>query len=251
MTFDPAQLSPWLLLVAPLVTIVAYTVFGLSGFGSTIISVPILAHFLPVAYLVPLMAVLDMISAAIVGRSSREHMSTAELKRLVPFMFAGFVIGVTVLTGVPDQYLRLALGVFAAGVGVHGILNPTLHHRISALWSIPAGLVGGSLATIFGVGGPIYATYLSGRLGDKSEIRATLATLIWISAFSRAALYAIGGLLLHATIFAGGLLLAPFVWIGLRIGTRIHVGLTQAQMRRVVGALLVLTGSSLLVRALG
>jgi uncharacterized membrane protein YfcA len=165
-------------------------------------------------------------------------------------MFAGFVIGVTVLTGVPDKYLRLALGVFAAGVGVHGILNPTLHHRISALWSIPAGLVGGSLATIFGVGGPIYATYLSGRLGDKSEIRATLATLIWISAFSRAAIYAVGGLL-QATIFAGGLLLAPFVWIGLRIGTRIHVGLTQAQMRRAIGALLVLTGGSLLYHALG
>lgn len=250
MTFDPAQLSPWLILVAPLVIIVAYTVFGLSGFGSTIISVPILAHFLPVAYLVPLLALLDMFSAAIVGRSSREHLSTTELKRLVPFMFAGFVIGITVLTGVPDKYLRVALGVFAAGVGVHGILNPTLHRRISALWSIPAGLVGGSLATIFGVGGPIYATYLGGRLGDKSEIRATLATLIWISAFSRAAVYAVGGLL-QATIFAGGALLAPFVWIGLKIGTRIHVGLTQAQMRRAIGALLVLTGGSLLVHALG
>ena len=39
----------------------AYTVFGLSGFGSTVISVPILAHFLPVSYLVPLMALLDLV----------------------------------------------------------------------------------------------------------------------------------------------------------------------------------------------
>jgi uncharacterized membrane protein YfcA len=42
--------------------------------------------------------------------------------------------------------------------------------------------------------------------------------------------------------------LAPFVWAGLKLGSRIHVGLTQEQMRRLVGALLVFTGGSLLVR---
>jgi uncharacterized membrane protein YfcA len=46
---DLSQVSPWLFVVAPLVIIVAYTVFGLSGFGSTLVSVPLLAHFLPVS----------------------------------------------------------------------------------------------------------------------------------------------------------------------------------------------------------
>ena len=247
---DTAQLSPWLFVVAPFVIIVAYTVFGLSGFGSTVISVPILAHFLPVSYLVPLMALLDLASAIFIGTTGREHLSKEELKRLVPWMFVGFAIGATVLVGVPDRYLRVALGVFAATVGVHGILNPVLHRTISKLWSIPAGVAGGAIATMFGAGGPIYATYLSGRLKDKSQVRSTISTLISISAFSRAVVYAVTGLLLHLTILAGGLILAPFVWLGLRIGQRIHVGLTQEQMRRAVGALLVLTGLSLLVRAL-
>jgi uncharacterized protein len=102
---------------------------------------------------------------------------------------------------------------------------------------------------VFGAGGPIYATYLSGRLRDKSQIRATISTLISISAFSRAVVYAVSGLLLHMTILAGGVVLAPFVWLGLRIGQRIHVGLTQEQMRRAVGTLVLLTGLSLLARA--
>ena len=50
------ELSPWLLVVAPLIVIVGYTVFGLSGFGATAITVPVLAHFLPVIYLLPMMA---------------------------------------------------------------------------------------------------------------------------------------------------------------------------------------------------
>jgi uncharacterized membrane protein YfcA len=249
MTIDPAQLSPWLLLLAPVVTIVAYTVFGLSGFGSTVISVPILAHFLPVAYLVPLMALLDLLSSVLIGRANREHLARPELKRLVPFMFVGFVIGVTLLVGAPDRFVRLALGVFAVGVGIHGIVNPTMNRRISALWSIPAGIVGGAVATIFGAGGPIYATYLSGRLDDKAQMRSTLSTLISISAFSRAVVYAVGGLLLNVSILIGGLVLAPFVLIGLKLGNRIHMGLTQTQMRQAIGCVLVLTGGSLLVRA--
>jgi uncharacterized membrane protein YfcA len=249
MTVELAELSPWLLLVAPLVMTLAYTVFGLSGFGSTVIAVPILAHFLPVPYLVPLMAVLDMVCAAFIGRTNREQVAKAEIKRIIPFMFVGFLIGATVLVGVPDRYLRVALGVFAVAVGVHGIFNPTLHRTISAWWVVPAGVVGGAIATVFGAGGPIYATYFGGRLRDKGELRSTISTLISISAFSRAIVYAVTGLLLHLSMLVGGVLLAPFAWAGLKIGQRIHVGLTQQQMRRAVGVLLVFTGVSLLARA--
>ena len=244
---DVHDLSPWLLLAAPITIVIAYTIFGISGFGSTIIAVPVLAHFLPVTFLVPLMVLLDMSAALFIGTKGREHVSREEIKRLVPVMLVGFLIGVTVLVKVDPDLLRIALGVFAITVGVHGILNPVLTSTISKWWSIPAGLVGGSIATVFGAGGPIYATYLGGRLHDKNEVRSTVSALISISAFSRAVLYAIGGLLLHWTIFAGMALLAPFVWLGLRIGSRIHVGLTQVQMRRLVGVLLVLTGASLFI----
>ena len=243
-----ADLSPWLLVLAPVVIVAAYIVFGLSGFGSTVVAVPILAHFLPVSFLVPLMVLLDMTCAALMGTAGRAHVSKPELKRLIPFMFVGFVVGVTVLVGAPDKYLRAALGVFALGVGIHGILNPVLERTVSPLWSIPAGIAGGAVATIFGAGGPIYATYLSGRLRDKTELRSTISALISISAFSRAVVYAIGGLLLHKAIFIGMVVLSPFVWMGLRIGRRIHVGLTQVQMRRVIGAILVASGASLLLR---
>jgi uncharacterized membrane protein YfcA len=245
---DFANLSPWLLLAAPIVIFVAYTVFGLSGFGSTVIAVPILAHFLPIAYLVPLMAVLDVICATFIGTSSRQHVSKSELKHLFPFIFAGFAIGATLLVSVPEVYLRAALGVFALAVGINSIVNPVLHRTISQWWCIPAGITGGAIAAVFGAGGPIYVTYLSGRLRDKDQMRATISTLISISAFTRALMYAVTGLLLNTAILAGLAVLSPFVWLGLRTGHRIHIGLSQTQMRRVVGTLLALVGLSLLVR---
>jgi uncharacterized membrane protein YfcA len=225
-------------------------VFGLSGFGATAISVPILAHFLPVSYLVPLVALLDMVSSSLIGITHREQVSREELRRLLPWMFAGFVLGVTVLVGVPDRHLRMALGAFTVALGVHGILNPALARAISGLWAIPAGVAGGAVATVFGAGGPIYATYLSGRTRDKGVIRSTISTLIAISAFSRALVYAVSGLLLHAATLLGALVLAPFVWIGLKLGQRIHMGLTIEQLRRAIGLLLVLSGTTLVLRAI-
>ncbi len=49
-------------------------------------------------------------------------------------------------------------------------------------------------------------------------------------------------------IFVGGLALAPFVLVGLRLGNRIHLTLTQEQLRRMVGAIVLLTGASLVAR---
>lgn len=249
MAIDYGALSPWLLLVVPVAVIAAYVVLGLSGFGSTMITVPILAHFFPISFLVPLMVLLDLASTLFIGGQGRRHVSTAELKVIVPFMFVGLVIGITLLVGVPDRHLRAALGIFAVAVGVHGIFNPVLRNTISRLWGIPAGIFGGVVSTLFGAGGPVYATYLSGRLRDKEEMRSTMSTIISISAFSRAVVYAVGGLLLTKAIFLGLLVMAPFAWLGLKIGGRIHVGLTQTQMRRVVGTVLVFAGLGLLARA--
>ena len=245
---DYTQLSPWLLVVAPIVVVAAYTVFGLSGFGSTLISVPILAHFFPVSFLVPLMGVIDLVSSTIMGTRDREQVSRAELKWLLPFMFVGLAAGATILVGVPDKWLRAALGIFAAAVGFYGMVNPTLTRAIPRLWCVPTGIIGGAAGTIFGAGGPIYATYLSARIPDKTELRATISTLISVSSFTRTIAYGLAGLL-HLATLAGAVLLAPFVALGIWLGNRIHLGLTQAQMRRAVGAVLVLAGISLLVRA--
>jgi uncharacterized membrane protein YfcA len=246
---DLASLSPWLWVVAPAVIVAAYLVFGLSGFGSTIISIPILAHFVPIAYLVPCFALIDCASATFIGRTNREHIAKEEMKWLLPIMMVGFVAGATILVKVPDIYLRVALGIFAIAVGIHGIVNPVMTKRISRWWVVPTGVFGGAMSTTFGTGGPIYATYLVGRLSDKSRIRATMSTLIAISAIIRAITYVVSGLI-TLSLVVGALAAAPFALLGLRLGTRIHIGMSQEQMRRVVGALLILTGAGLLIRSL-
>ena len=245
-----AQLPVLFWVVAPLTILFAYTVFGMSGFGSTVIAVPILANWLPLTYLVPLMALGDLVAAVVVGGANRRHVSGPELKRVLPFMILGILLGVTLLVNVPQQPLKIGLGAFALAVGLHSILNPSPKGTISPWWCIPAGTVAGILAAVFGAGGPINVAYLAGRLRDKSEIRSTVSVIISVSATLRTTLYALAGLVLKSALLAGFAMAAPFAWAGIAIGSRIHLGLTNEQMRRAVGTVLMASGGVLLARLL-
>ena len=236
--------------VAPLTIVFAYTVFGMSGFGSTAIAIPILANWLPLTYLVPLMALGDLVAAVVVGGSNRRHVSGAELRRLLPFMILGIALGVTVLVNVPQPPLKIGLAGFTMAVGLYSILNPSPQGTISPWWCVPAGTVAGVLAAVFGAGGPGNVAYLAGRLRDKSEIRSTVSVIVSFSATLRTTLYALAGLVLKGGILAGFAMAAPFAWAGIAIGSRIHIGLSNEQMRRAVGVVLMSSGGVLLARIL-
>ena len=240
--------SPTLLIVAPLVILFAYFMFGIGGFGSAVIIVPLLAHWLPLAFLVPLVVVLDLVASAMVGKASRQAVSGEELKRLLPYFIIGIILGVTLLVALPRQPALIALGIFCLIVGTQNIFSPGFSGAISKLWAIPAGVVGGVLGALFGTGGPVYVIYLSKRLPDKTQIRATVSTIISISTVLRTISYAISGLLLSVKLLVSAAVLLPLMFIGIKVGSRVHLSLTDVQMRRAVGVLLLISGTSLLVR---
>jgi uncharacterized membrane protein YfcA len=66
----------------------------------------------------------------------------------------------------------------------------------------------------------------------------------------RLILLLISGLLLQAQVWWGALYLLPFMALGLIIGHRLHLRLTPAHIARIISVLLLLTGISILVKAL-
>ena len=44
--------------------VVAYVIFGIAGFGTALVAAPVLAHAMPIASVVPLLALLDFGAAA-------------------------------------------------------------------------------------------------------------------------------------------------------------------------------------------
>jgi uncharacterized membrane protein YfcA len=129
--------------------------------------------------------------------------------------------------------------------GVWSLLDPVPRVGAKQGWAYVSGFIGGACGALFGIGAPPYQIYLSRRLEDKSQLRATVATMVFFSVGSRLFLFALAGLFLSKE-FLTFLLLVPFAGFGLLIGTRAHLAVTRAQLGRAIGIVLLLAGGSLL-----
>jgi uncharacterized membrane protein YfcA len=238
-------------IAAPLVVLAAYVVFGITGFGATVIIVPLLAQVLPVKFLVPLCVVLDLSAFVLLKAKSTGKRDNAELRWLIPFMLVGILIGTVTLAKAPERWLLLGLGIFVTGYAVLSLTAFRLHtSAIGRGWGAPISIVGGISSALFGVGGPLYAVYVSRRITDAGTMRATMSVLILMSGLTRFVLFVVNGLLLSWDIAAAWLLLLPFVLGGANWGMKLHDRLSLANVRRVIYVVLLVSGTSLIVRAL-
>src|SRR5690606_18476424 len=164
-----------------LVVAFAYTVVGLTGFGASMVAMPMLWHLLPLCLALPTMLVYDLIGGVAIGVRNRRSVDRGELLRLVPFMLIGVALGVNVLVKAPERALLLLLGVFVLAFAAWSLLFRPRQATIAPGWAVPLGTVGGVFSALFGTGGPIYTIYLARRVQDKGRLRATISLLLFMS----------------------------------------------------------------------
>lgn len=227
----------------------AYFIRGITGFGSGLISVPLLALSQPLQFAVPLVLALDFTASLVLGGVNRKQANWGEIKILLPFGMIGACAGAYALVTFPTTPVLLTLGAFTMFFGFRNIFGLQAVGRLSRAWAIPAGLTGGATGALFGTSGPPYIMYLTRRLLDKGEVRATFSWLFVIDGGFRLGLFLFAGLLLDPALrIAYALGIFPMA-AGLYVGNTVHLDITSAGMLRVVGALLVVSGAMLLLKA--
>ncbi len=249
-SFEPFGMSTAQIIAAWLIIAGAYFVRGITGAGSALIATPLLVQFMPIQTVVPTMLLLDFTASCLMSRATISHGDWSEVKRLLPTGIAGICLGAWLLLKLPQQFLLLALGLLIVLFGLRNIGGGAITEAISPRWSHLAGLLGGAIGATFGTGGPPYIIYLSRRIDDKSALRATLSRLFLVEGAVRIVVFTLTGLLLQTApllLWAGGL---TALWLGLRLGGRVHLVISHAQMQRMIGALLVISGCALAVKAL-
>lgn len=234
--------------LAALIVAVAYVIFGLTGFGSTVVAVPLLALILPLKFAVPVMMLLDLAATLVLGARLRKGIRLDEVGWLIPFILAGMALGLTLLIRVAEEPLLLGLGAFVLLYAAYGLTRRGVPIVLSRLWSFPVGVVGGALSALFGTGGVIFAMYFAGRIHDKDELRATNASMIMFSALVRVVLFGVTGLLTQEGLLATSALLVPAMLGGFYLGNRLHAVIPAASVVKAVYGVLILAGISLLVR---
>jgi uncharacterized membrane protein YfcA len=237
-------------ILAATVIFLAYLVRGISGFGSALVAVPLLAHFMPLTFVVPWVAAMDVLAALVLARSGHRggHVRWREIGWILPASLVGITVGIFLLVNVPREPLLLVLGLFVTAFGIRHGLGLHGDRTVSRWWALPAGFSGGAIGAVFATGGPPLVIYLTHRLHDKAQLRATLSGLFLIEGSSRLVGLLLAGLLLQHNMGLYLLAGVPLMAAGLYAGNHIHLNLSHRQMAIAIGLLLIGSGLSLLWR---
>lgn len=242
--------SPEFWMVALPVVFIGYFMFGVSGFGASLITVPLLSHVASPAQLLPMLVVLDFTAALALGAKFHGDTERAEVAWMMPFTIVGAALGVTLLVSLPRALLMVVIGAFTLFYAAWQFYEPVARRRVARGWAPVAGFLCGTMGTMFGAGAPPYVMYLARRIGDKAVLRATIATMAVLSIGVRLLAFAAAGLMFNRELWIVCALLAPMGALGLYAGHRAHLRFSRVQVLRVIFVMLVVSGASLLVRAL-
>ena len=232
---------------ALLILVAAYTMRGITGFGSGLIAIPLLALFLPLTLVVPAIGLIDVTASLLHSWQHREHTDWRILWPLFPWTLIGVITALFIFTTVDPLILARILGVFVLLFAVYSLLVQEAHLKPRPVWPAAAGLTGGLVGTLFGTGGPFYVIYLHIYRLDKGIFRATVASLFAIDGMVRVTGYTVTGFYTAEVLMMAALGI-PVMLISMAAGGRIHTTITQRTFQQATGILLLASGTALLLK---
>jgi uncharacterized protein len=225
-------------------------VFGITGFGAALVTIPLATHVVPLQFALALYVLCDLACAAAVGFESPKHAVRAEWTRLVPMIAVGTVVGVTLLVNLPRQPATVALGMFVVLYSGYSLLRKSFDKEpVSPGWAWLAGFAGGITSTVFGAGGPPYIIYLSRRALTREQLRATLGFATLTSISLRAVAFLLTGILLEWKVWVTAAAAVPAALVGIAVARRIYRRVQREMLMRLIMLMLLASGISLIVRA--
>ena len=246
MAIDPAEIA-----ALAAAAFVGSVIFGVTGFGAALVTVPLATHFVPLPFALALYVLMDLANAFRIGFENPKNAVKSEWTRMVPTILVGTVTGVTLLVNLPRGAATLALGVFVLLFAIYSLTrHPDAQRVVSARWAYVAGFTGGITSTLFGAGGPPYAMYLSHRGLSKEQYRATLGLATLTSISLRTVAFFATGILLDLKVWAYAAAIVPAGLAGLWAASHLFRRISRETLMRAVALMLLASGTSLIVRAM-
>lgn len=241
--------TDWLIPAA--IVLGGYVVMGITGFGSALVLVPLLAPRWPLPEVVALAILLDLPTCVVHGVINRREVRWAELARLVPGMAVGTLAGLWLLGALDRTWPLFLLGVWVVFVGVRALLPLASPAPARPGWSHVAGLLVGLIEVMFATAGPIVVAWFQRRMSEAAGLRASVPVVMLLAGSIAIAVLWSSGQVNPSTVLPRWLAALPVAVAGVVIGNRLAARISPVLMKRLLAALLAISGLSLMRHALG
>lgn len=229
------------LLLAMVVVVLSGAIFGMTGFGFALVSVPPLLLLYEPSTIVALTFGISLATSWVVIVSGRSELHGRLALALLPGALVGMFVGARILVLVDPVVVKIIAGVIVcaysvsllAGFQPSGGRNP---------WIVTfAGLASGSLATSTGLSGPPIVMLFAARGLTKDAFRSTISAYFVLISLAGLPILIESGALSRGDMRTAASLV-PAAIAGTLFGNRIARRLTAHGFRRLTLALLMATG---------
>ncbi len=234
---------------ASLVVLFASFVRGFSGFAGPMIMVPAFSLVLPPIQVVPIVLLLEMVTAAVLVPRIWRVADWPTLRWIMPAALIGAPFGILLLTLVPGPVMALAIALVVlvfATLFWRGFALPAMPGRGVALG---AGAMSGALNSAIAIPGPPVILFYFASPAEPAVSRASIIAHLAVVDVIAIALAAWHGLLVPEVI-AWVLLLVPAQAIGVLLGNRRFLATSEELFKRAVLILIMLIGVTGLAKSL-
>jgi len=223
-----------------------------AGFGGIIIPITLGAHFYPMKWMITVLVPVTLLSNVYIIIFHHRYINRQVLlKKVLPLMSFGLVIGTAIFNWAQGDLLKKSFGILVVFLSLRELYflfgntdNQTpVTKTKSGLYIFSAGIVHG----VFASGGPLLV-YILGKMNlSKSVFRSTLA-VVW---------FTMNGLLVMSYIYSGrmnaasikfSMMLIPSLLMGLLIGEFLHHRVDEKWFKIFIFMILTLSGLSIVIR---
>jgi uncharacterized membrane protein YfcA len=218
------------------------------GFGDALVAMPLLTLVVGLKTATPTVALVAItISITILAKNWK----IADLKatiRLVLSSFIGIPVGLVLLKGINEEFMKTLLGAILIFYGLYNLLKPRLKKidesfGLSFFFGFIAGVLGGAYNT----NGPPVVIYGTLRRWEPNHFRATMQSYLLPTGFLILLGHGLSGLW-TTQVFKYYILSLPIVFLAIYIGGKAHTSMAQKHFDRFVNAALIFMGVVLIMR---
>ena len=221
---------------------------GLSGFGSVLLSIPLLAIFLDIKTVIPLAALAAVTMTGVILIQLRRQF---DWKRIYPLLLGaipGIVVGVLFLKRLNKEGIHWVLGVVLIAYSLYGLLAKPAAKEIHRGWAYPFGFLAGCFGGALSAAGPPVIVYTSLQAWSKDQIKVTLQGFFLISGLLIIFCHAASGITTASVLLFYGIAL-PVLVVGTYLGSLLYGVMREAAYRKTILIFLGLLGILMIYRA--
>ena len=169
-----------LMIIVFSVIFIAGCVQGMTSFGFSLLSLPILSMIIDIKVIVPMLVIFSLIMNSIILYKIRKHMKLKDIYLLIIVAALATPLGAKLLINVDKEVLQVFVGILVTLSAILMHYGYKINIKNEKLVHIPLGFMSGLLNGSVSLSGPPVILFLTNQGVDKQVFRATLTAFFWI-----------------------------------------------------------------------